>query len=471
MGSESRKRIQLGVDVKQLLTILGTVLYTDREGIIKELIQNANDAIALRVMRDTTFSESQGRISISIDHDRRHFSVADNGIGMTLDELEVLLDTTAASAKQISSVISEAEGKVTAEMVGRYGIGFLSTFALASVVEISTKPWHDESDVVHALVDMNGHVTVSREGGIREAGTIITLHLNSQGEFLLDAAMVRDLVAHHCQFIKFPIALGEELVHTPPSLRTVEDGASFNVHVAEVLRNAGLQFEIEPSVGGLRPDFVVHGPEGQVVVLETKAWSPRPGNFARALAQAEHYKEVTGADAAFVVLANARAGRPREGVVTLNGLVSAIRDKLNERPEKDRQPKPISSRRSAVFAAMPFCAEYDDVFFVAMAYAAEHVNATCVRVDQEEFSGDVVTEIQWLIRNSIAVIADLSESKPNVLYEIGYAHALSKPVVHVCSTSLDELPFDVRNWNTIRYARGQTYELRERLARRLSAIV
>jgi hypothetical protein len=40
-----------------------------------------------------------------------------------------------------------------------------------------------------------------------------------------------------------------------------------------------------------------------------------------------------------------------------------------------------------------------------------------------EFQGSVVDEIQRLIRQSVAVIVDLSEAKPNVLYEAGYAHA------------------------------------------------
>ena len=71
--------------------------------------------------------------------------------------------------------------------------------------------------------------------------------------------------------------------------------------------------------------------------------------------------------------------------------------------------------------------------------------------------------------DSVAVIVDLSESKPNVLYEAGYAHAKGKATVHICSTDLTALPFDVRNWNTLSYKRGQTAHLREPLTRRLKA--
>ncbi len=243
-----------------------------------------------------------------------------------------------------------------------------------------------------------------------------------------------------------------------------------SVRVARVLREAGFSIEAEPAIGGLRPDFLVRGPAGQIVVVEAKAWDDSPGYISRAVSQAEHYKEAIGADAAFLVLPSVGEAREDEGVVSLDGVVDAIRNVL-ARPRSSAGRKPVSGRDRTVFAAMPFAATYDDVFFVAMAHAAEQIEATCVRVDQEEFTGDVVAEIQRLVRKSAAVVADLSESRPNVLYEVGYAHALEIPVVHICSTPLDELPFDVRNWNTIRYVRGQTFKLRERLAGRLRSIM
>lgn len=120
---------------------------------------------------------------------------------------------------------------------------------------------------------------------------------------------------------------------------------------------------------------------------------------------------------------------------------------------------------------MPFAAEFDDVFLIAMTHAAASIGATCKRVDQEDFSGDIVLEIKSLIQQSTAVIVDLSGARPNVLYELGYAEGLRKPIVNICSSPLAELPFDVRNWNVLAYAAGQTHKLREPLARRLQAVV
>ena len=120
---------------------------------------------------------------------------------------------------------------------------------------------------------------------------------------------------------------------------------------------------------------------------------------------------------------------------------------------------------------MPFDGKYDDTYFVAMTHAAESIDAVCERVDRTEYAGDVVVELKAMIEQSVVVIADLSESKPNVLYEAGYADALPRPTVYICSTPLDGLPFDLRNTNVLPYKLGRTTELRQRLARRLKGLV
>jgi nucleoside 2-deoxyribosyltransferase len=98
-----------------------------------------------------------------------------------------------------------------------------------------------------------------------------------------------------------------------------------------------------------------------------------------------------------------------------------------------------------------------------MTYAAEGIEAACVRVDKEQFSGEIPAKLKQMLQESIAVIADLSEARPNVLYELGFAHALNKAVIHICSSPLEELPFDVRNWSTLSYALGRTHEFRNQL--------
>ncbi len=239
--------------------------------------------------------------------------------------------------------------------------------------------------------------------------------------------------------------------------------------IASTLKRADIKFLRNALVHGLRPDFVIESPDGRRYVLEVKSWAPSVANLDRASSQAQLYQQVTGATGAYIVLPDLKRTSREKGVIAEKDLARFLLSELG-REAKGAGPRlKVVQSRQAVFAAMPFSEEYDDVYFVAMSYAAQQVGAACTRVDREEFSGDVVNEIETQIRRSIAVIGDLSESRPNVLYEVGFAHALRKPTVHICSTSLDDLPFDVRNWNTLPYLRGQTFRLRQKLARRLKS--
>lgn len=245
----------------------------------------------------------------------------------------------------------------------------------------------------------------------------------------------------------------------------------FEQQIASMLSKAGLDFEREPSIGGLQPDFLVRGPKGEAVVVEAKRWDPRDGNTARALEQVEHYRDVSGVDQAFVVLPELKKNFQSKGVVDPKTLLDSLGAYFGTSHGRKRRSKVRRRSDKTVFAAMPFAREYDDTYFIAMSYAAEKVGAACMRVDKTEFVGDIVKEIHRLIRKSICVIIDLSESKPNVLYEAGYAHAIRKPSVHITSSPTEELPFDVRNWNTLTYSRGQTSALRTPLARRLREVI
>jgi hypothetical protein len=239
--------------------------------------------------------------------------------------------------------------------------------------------------------------------------------------------------------------------------------------IADRLREAGLEFVTEKGIGGLAPDFIVYAPDGRQFIVETRHWN-FPGLTTEASRQAQFYQEAARVDGAFVVIPGLKRNQPAKGVVSVDGLIPAIRAELDGAKTR-AHPAETTKAEKLIFAAMPFAPQYEDVFFVAMSYAAEQVGAVCDRVDRREFQGNVVEEIHRMIRESIAVIVDLSESKPNVLYEAGYAHALRKPCVHICSTPLEKLPFDVAQWKTTLYQPGQTHKLKRDLAQRLKAIL
>lgn len=251
--------------------------------------------------------------------------------------------------------------------------------------------------------------------------------------------------------------------------------------VLERLREMGLDVQSGRRIGGYVPDMIVRLKDGRTAVIEVKGWQPDKYHVDRAITQVKLYQEALGADAGYIVMPDLPKGDPVRGVLSLHDLIRLpvllaalpapqISPQRSEAAEEQRSVG-LPKSAQTIFAVMPFAAEFDDVFLVAMTHAAASIGATCKRVDHEDFSGDIVREIKSLIQQSIAVIVDLSGARPNVLYELGYAEGLGKPIVNICSSPLAQLPFDIRNWNVLAYTTGQTYKLREPLARRLRVVI
>jgi hypothetical protein len=239
------------------------------------------------------------------------------------------------------------------------------------------------------------------------------------------------------------------------------------------LENENLEYVTHVGVGGVESDFLIYVPDGRRFTIDIKYWDKFAGFTNQAAIQSKLYNTDIGVDKAFIVIAGLERSNPSTGVVTPKRLIPAILDEIDKKDIDQKKKKPVisTSPEKLFFAAMPFDPKYQDVFFIAMAEAAVKLNAVCKRVDMEEFSGDIVTEIKDLINKSTAVIADLSESNPNVLYEVGYAHGKNIPTVHICSTPLRDLPFDVSHWNTITYQPGQIHKLGGKILARLKAII
>ena len=123
-----------------------------------------------------------------------------------------------------------------------------------------------------------------------------------------------------------------------------------------------------------------------------------------------------------------------------------------------------------LFAAMSFERKYDDTYVFAMTPAAEAIDGEALRVDQEHFTEQIIQKIKSDISGSSVVVADVSKSNPNVLYELGLARGQSKPCIQICSTSLSKLPFDVRGYPTIPYEIGAVNELRPKLVKSVTEL-
>lgn len=106
---------------------------------------------------------------------------------------------------------------------------------------------------------------------------------------------------------------------------------------------------------------------------------------------------------------------------------------------------------ASVFVIQPFRSLYDDYYEKIYAPAIEDTGRTARRGDSIFRAGNVVSQVVEEIALAEVILAELSEPNANVYYELGIAHALSKPCVLVTSKT-DEIPFDLRSQRHIGYA-------------------
>ncbi|EAG6008187.1 HSP90 family protein, partial [Listeria monocytogenes] len=154
--------------------ILSNHLYDEKDVYIRELLQNATDAIRARKKIDSTL-EGKIHASLTGDNNEKTLIVEDNGIGLTEDEVHAFLATIANSSKGEKNF----DGESSNDFIGRFGIGLLSCFIVSDeIVMISTSQkdggtteWRGKADGTYSVRKI--------ETDTREPGTQVYLRLRA----------------------------------------------------------------------------------------------------------------------------------------------------------------------------------------------------------------------------------------------------------------------------------------------------
>ena len=109
-----------------------------------------------------------------------------------------------------------------------------------------------------------------------------------------------------------------------------------------------------------------------------------------------------------------------------------------------------TTSKKSVFVLMPFASKYDEVYKNGIKEACLQLRLNCTRVDEQIFYEGILQRIYNQIRNADFIVADMSERNPNVFYETGFAHALSKKVILLTHDEKD-IPFDLTHYRHIVY--------------------
>ncbi len=199
-------------EVKQLLHLMIHSLYSNKEIFLRELISNASDAadkLRFRALSAPELYEGDGelRVRLSFDKDQRTLTIADNGIGMSREEVIENLGTIAKSGtKAFLESIGSDQAK-DSQLIGQFGVGFYSAFIVADKVTVRTRAagaaadqgvfWESVGEGDYTIAD------ISKE----DRGTEITLHLREGEDEYLDAWRLRSVIGKYSDHIALPVEI------------------------------------------------------------------------------------------------------------------------------------------------------------------------------------------------------------------------------------------------------------------------
>lgn len=216
------RKKQFKAESKKLLDMMINSIYTNKEIFIRELISNASDAIDKLYFKSLTddsvgLSKSDFKIEISTDKENRTITIEDNGIGMTAEELETNLGTIAKSGSLNFKNENEDAKDNDIEVIGQFGVGFYSSFMVASKVEVVSKAFG--ADTANKWVSEGADGYTIEECEKDSAGTVITLYIKEDTEnedysTYLEEYTLSDLVKKYSDYIRYPITM--EMTHTVP---------------------------------------------------------------------------------------------------------------------------------------------------------------------------------------------------------------------------------------------------------------
>jgi len=225
----------ISIHTENIFPIIKKWLYSDHEIFLRELVSNAVDALKKLTMLSRTgeFSGEMGEpeITLAIDKDKKQLSITDNGIGMTADEVKKYINQVAFSSAE--EFVEKFKGSTNDQIIGHFGLGFYSSFMVATQVEIDTLSYQEGATPVHWTCDGTTQFELT-DSERTERGTTITLTLQDDETEYLEDARIRQLITTYCDFMPYPIKLDGEQINKQkapwkesPSNLTDEDYLEF----------------------------------------------------------------------------------------------------------------------------------------------------------------------------------------------------------------------------------------------------
>ena len=203
---------QIQIHTENIFPIIKKAVYSGHEVFLRELVSNGVDAINKRrmaAMAGDCSEGDEGAIRITVDREAKTLTIADNGIGMTADEVKRYINQVAFSSAEdfLEKYKQESDA-----IIGHFGLGFYSSFMVADRVELVTLSAKSDAEAIRWSCDGSPNFSLSSAERVIP-GTDVILHLMEEELEYLEPARIRTLINTYCDFMAVPVQLEGETVN------------------------------------------------------------------------------------------------------------------------------------------------------------------------------------------------------------------------------------------------------------------
>ena len=207
----------ISIHTENIFPIIKKFLYSDHEIFLRELVSNSVDATQ-KIKRLSSMGQFTGdlgklQVEVSFDEAAKTITISDNGLGMTAEEIKKYINQIAFSGAE-EFVEKFKDAKDANEIIGKFGMGFYSSFMVADQVEINTLSYQDGAEPARWICDGSTEFEIT-EGTRTERGTDIILHVNPDSVEFLSKFKLQEILDKYCKFLPVPIKFGTNTDQEP----------------------------------------------------------------------------------------------------------------------------------------------------------------------------------------------------------------------------------------------------------------
>ena len=240
---------KINVAVENIFPLIKKFLYSDHEIFLRELISNATDATT-KLKHLSSLGEIKGdlgelKIEVKVDSKKKQLHIVDQGIGMTIEEVEKYINEVAFSGAE-EFLEQYKDSAKDSGIIGHFGLGFYSAFMVAEKVEIKTKSYQKGTKAAHWICDGSPEYALE-EIDKKERGTEIILHIDKDSKEFLEEGRIRDLLTKYNKFMPIPIQFGTREETLPLPEDATEDAKPETKTVDNIINNPNPAWTLAPT--------------------------------------------------------------------------------------------------------------------------------------------------------------------------------------------------------------------------------